>query len=111
MTTLFKQTTENSSVTSCQKTNHPDGIFCGSEISSLGCVAGVADAGLVVNKDVYVINIETSDLPAFYQPPIPGLRQNFHSIGTVLSKYLIKLIEGEDPKKLQFLEKATFYPR
>ena len=72
---------------------------------------GVADAGLVVNKDVYVINIETSDLPAFYQPPIPGLRQNFHSIGTVLSKYLIKLIEGEDPKKLQFLEKATFYPR
>lgn len=93
------------------KKDHPDGVFCGSEISSLGCVAGVADAGLVVNKDVFVVNVENSDLPTFYQPPVPGLRQNFHSIGTVLSKYLIKLIEGEDPKKLQFLEKATFYPR
>lgn len=93
------------------KADHPDGIFCGSEISSLGCISGIQDAGLVVGKDVHVINVETCDLPAFYNPLIPGLRQNFHSVGTVLSKYIIKLIEGEDPKKLQYIEKATFYPR
>ena len=73
--------------------------------------SGIQDAGLVVGKDVHVINVETCDLPAFYNPLIPGLRQNFHSVGTVLSKYIIKLIEGEDPKKLQYIEKATFYPR
>ena len=79
--------------------------------ASLGCISGIQDAGLVVGKDVHVINVETCDLPAFYNPLIPGLRQNFHSVGTVLSKYIIKLIEGEDPKKLQYIEKATFYPR
>ncbi|MGN1281698.1 MAG: LacI family DNA-binding transcriptional regulator [Succinivibrio sp.] len=93
------------------KEDHPDGVFCGSEISALGCIAGVNDAGLKVNKDVYIINVETSELPIFFYPPISGLRQNFHSIGKVLTKYLIKLIEGEDPKKLQYIEKATFYPR
>lgn len=94
-----------------KKDKHPDGVFCGSEISSLGCLAALNDLGIKVNQDVFVINIETCDLPSFYLPPIPGLRQNFHSIGTVLSKYLVKLIEGEDAKKLQYIEKATFYAR
>lgn len=93
------------------KEDHPDGIFCGSEISALGCIAGISDAGLTVNKDVFVINVETSELPLFFTPPVPGLRQNLHSIGKILSKYLIKLIKGEDPKNLQYVEKATFYPR
>lgn len=93
------------------KEEHPDGIFCNSEISSLGCVSGITDAGLVVNKDVYVISSETSNLPAFYIPPVSGLRMDLYEIGTVLSSNLIKLIEGEDPSKLQFLKKATFCSR
>ncbi|MGN0902729.1 MAG: LacI family DNA-binding transcriptional regulator [Succinivibrio sp.] len=93
------------------KPDHPDGIFCGSEISCLGTIAGIQDAGLIVNKDVHVIQVETCELPVFFQPQTPGLRQNFHSIGRILSKYLVKIIEGEDPKKLQYIEKATFFPR
>lgn len=93
------------------KKDHPDGIFCNSEIVSLACLAGISDSGLTVNKDVFVINEETCDMPAFFQPPVSGLRQNLNLIGSVLTKYLIKIIEGEDPKKLQFLEKATLIQR
>jgi len=95
----------------CKDKNCPDGIICGSEISAMGIIAGAQDAGRKIGQDFHVICIECSDLPHFFMPPIPGLRQDFHSVGLMLSKYLVKQIEGEAPEKLQYLEKATFYPR
>lgn len=95
----------------CSSKDAPDGIICGSEISALGIIAGAQDAGRVIGKDFHVICIETSELPNFFMPPIPGLRQDFHSVGVKLSKYIVKQIEGEAPENLQYIEKATFFPR
>ncbi|WP_105901682.1 LacI family transcriptional regulator [Vibrio gangliei] len=92
--------------------NAPDGIICGSEISACGIIAGVQDAGKVIGKDIDIIAVETCDLPIFFTPPISGLRQNFHSVGSRLSDYLVKLVEGKaEPEALQHVEKTIFYPR
>ncbi|MDV7105115.1 LacI family DNA-binding transcriptional regulator [Vibrio sp. TH_r3] len=90
----------------------PDGIICGSEISALGIIAGVQDAGKVIGQDIDIIAVETCDLPSFFVPPIPGLRQDFHSIGRKLSKFLVQRMEGEeDIDKLQYVEKTKIYLR
>jgi LacI family transcriptional regulator len=91
--------------------NAPDGIICGSEISACGVIAGVQDAGKRVGEDVHIIAVETCDLPSFFVPPIPGLRQDLHSVGQKLSKFMVKQIEGELADNLQYVEKTTFYAR
>ncbi|MDB1125333.1 LacI family DNA-binding transcriptional regulator [Vibrio algarum] len=93
--------------------NAPDGIICGSEISACGIVAGVQDAGKVIGRDVDIITIETCDLPSFFVPPIPGFRQDLHSIGRKLSKFIVMNIErdGLDPSETQYIEKTTLYNR
>ncbi|USD67399.1 LacI family DNA-binding transcriptional regulator [Vibrio sp. SCSIO 43136] len=91
--------------------NPPDGIICGSEISACGMISGFQDAGKEIGKDVDIIAVETCDLPSFFTPPIPGLRQDMHGVGQKLSKFIVKLVEGGDPTKLQYVEKTTLYPR
>ncbi|MGL5468004.1 MAG: substrate-binding domain-containing protein, partial [Shewanella sp.] len=86
-------------------------IICGSEISACGIVAGIQDAGKKIGQDIDIIAVETCDLPSFFTPPIPGLRQDFHRIGHMLSRYMVKYLEGADPKTLRYIEKTTFYPR
>lgn len=94
-------------------TDRPDGIICGSEISACGMIAGAQDVGLVIGKDLDIVTIETCDLPSFFQPPIPGFRQDLHSAGRKLSKFLVKKIEDAsvDVSSLQFTEIARFYDR
>ncbi|ELC3206682.1 LacI family DNA-binding transcriptional regulator [Vibrio parahaemolyticus] len=89
----------------------PDGIICGSEISACGMIAGVQDAGKVIGKDVDIIAVETCDLPSFFTPPIPGLRQDMHSVGKKLSSFIVKCVEGADETKLQYIEKTTLHER
>jgi len=91
--------------------NAPDGIVCGSEISACGMIAGVQDAGKQIGKDVDIIAVETCDLPSFFLPPIAGLRQDMHSVGTKLSEFIVKSVEGADASKLQHIEKTTLYTR
>jgi LacI family transcriptional regulator len=93
--------------------DRPDGIICGSEISSCGIIAGAQDAGLVIGKDVDVVTIETCDLPSFFVPPIPGFRQDLHTVGRKLSSFLVKNIENEniDVSELQSNELTTFHDR
>lgn len=90
---------------------YPDGIFCGSAISALGFIAGAADNNLIVGKDIKIICLETCDLASQFLPPVPGLRQNLMEVGIKLSQSLLKLIEGEDPKKLQIIDKVSFIDR
>ncbi len=94
-----------------QGNNSPDGIICGSEISTCGILAGVQDAGRKIGRDVDIVTIETCDLPSFFMPPPPGFRQNFHFVGSKLSEFIIKRIHGEDIKKLQVVDKMAFHAR
>ncbi|WP_447064970.1 LacI family DNA-binding transcriptional regulator [Vibrio alginolyticus] len=89
----------------------PDGIICGSEISACGMIAGVQDAGKVIGKDVDIIAVETCDLPSFFTPPIPGLRQDMHSVGKKLSSFIVKCVEGGEAATLQYIEKTTLHER
>lgn len=91
--------------------DYPDGLFCGSALSALGFIAGATDNGLVVGKDVKIICLETCALASQFVPPVPGLRQDFMDVGIKLAQGLLKLIDGEDPKKLQLIEKVTFIDR
>ena len=93
------------------KPDSPDGIFCGSEVSALGFLAGARDAGRTVGKDLHLICLEGCDLPSQYLPAVPGLRQDFIGIGEQLAKFLLRIIDGEDPSKLQEIRKVEFIPR
>jgi LacI family transcriptional regulator len=96
-----------------ENVDRPDGIICGSEISACGILAGAHDAGLTIGKDLDIVTIETCDLPSFFMPPIPGFRQNLHSVGRKLSSFLVKNIEKEDidVSTIQVTELTTFHER
>ncbi|NLS14884.1 substrate-binding domain-containing protein [Vibrio sp. SM6] len=94
-----------------EQNDAPDGIICGSEISACGVIAGVQDAGKVIGNDVAIIAVETCDLPSFFIPPIPGLRQDMHSVGTKLSEFIVKSIEGTPISKLKYVEKTSLHLR
>jgi LacI family transcriptional regulator len=91
--------------------DYPDGVFCGSSINALGMIAGATDNHLVIGKDVKIICIESCALPTQFIPPVPGLRQDLIDIGMKLSQGLLKVIDGEDVKKLQLIEKVKFIDR
>lgn len=91
--------------------NHPDGIFCSTEISALGCKSGIQDAGLRPNQDVYVICAEFSDLAAFYTPPLCGIKISNYKSGIHIAEAILKQVESKNTIKTQLLEKPYFIQR
>jgi LacI family transcriptional regulator len=94
-----------------EMTQGPDGFICSSEVSALGLSAGLQDAGKVVGKDVFIVTVETCDLPSYFTPPISGFRQNFNAAGRQLIDYLLRLMDGESPHYLKVVHKMEFFER
>lgn len=91
--------------------SRPDGIFCGTEITALGCHSGIKDAGLKINKDVHLICAECSDLAAFFTPPLTGIRLNNYQTGLKLGNAVLKQVESKNEQKTQLILKPEIMLR
>lgn len=90
----------------------PDGYICGTEVSAMGIMAGLHDAGIDVGRDCDVITMETSPLPEYFRIPISGFHQDMHHIGRELCRLLLSHIEERKPvEQLQVIETAEFINR
>ena len=91
--------------------SRPDGIYCGTEITALGCYSGIIDAGLKINRDVHVICTEFSDLPTFFSPPLSGIRLNNYQTGLKLGNAVLKQVESKNEQKTQLILKPEIMLR
>lgn len=75
----------------------PDAIFCCNDMTALGLMAGLREAGLNVPADVRVVGFDDVDGAGFFSPPLTTLRQPFAELGSLCLEVLLRAVAGEVP--------------
>lgn len=89
----------------------PTAIFAANDLSALGAIAAIREAGLAVPADISVIGFD--DIPAAAQsyPALTTIRQPLHPIGHAAVRTLCMLISGERPASPQITLPTEFILR
>ena len=75
----------------------PAAIFCCNDMTALGLVAGLREAGLDVPGDVKVVGFDDVDGAGFFSPPLTTVRQPFAELGALCFDVLLRAVAGEAP--------------
>ena len=70
-------------------------IFCASDLTALGAIRALGEAGLRVPEDVSVVGFDDIPSAAFVNPPLTTVRQDTAAAGKILVETLLRLIRGE----------------
>lgn len=73
----------------------PKAIFCCNDMTALGLLAGLREAGLESPRDVSVIGFDDVDGAGFFSPPLTTMRQPFAKLGALCLEVLLKAMAGE----------------
>ncbi|MDR3514958.1 MAG: substrate-binding domain-containing protein [Azospirillaceae bacterium] len=85
----------------------PTAFISPGELVTLGVLAQLRDAGIVVGRDATVISFDGTPMACFQSPKVTAFFSSLTTIGADLAHFLIRLIEGEDPMTLRRLHQAT----
>ncbi|CAN5339845.1 LacI family transcriptional regulator [soil metagenome] len=84
----------------------PDGIICGSELQALGMMLGFQGRGLVVGRDIDIVNKKTSDILDIVPAPTLQFTEDLLQVGRDLACFLMRRIDGVPASSLQRLDYA-----
>ncbi len=87
--------------------DRPDGIVSGSGGGTIGIIAGIEAAGLVVGRDVDIAAKQSSEILQWIRPNLEVASEDISLAGRDLASAVLRIIDGEDPATLQSLS----YPR
>ncbi|WP_246227614.1 substrate-binding domain-containing protein [Propioniciclava coleopterorum] len=59
----------------------PDGVFCGNDLTALGVLAALRDAGVAVPGRTQVVGFDDVAGAGFFAPPLTTVRQPFDELG------------------------------
>lgn len=76
--------------------NPPTAVFVMCDLSAVGAIEAIRDAGLSVGNDISVMGFDDIQLAAHTVPSLTTLRQDRNSIGQTSASILIKLINKEE---------------
>src|SRR5262245_37452364 len=72
-------------------------LFAFNDISAIGAIGALREAGLRVPQDVSVIGFDDIPAAAFHNPSLTTIKQPLHEMGKLAAEYLLKRIaEGPD---------------
>ena len=74
----------------------PSAVFCFNDMTAMGVVRALAQAGLRVPHDCSVVGFDDLELAAYYCPPLTTARQPGYRLGQRAMQMLTQLIEGKD---------------
>lgn len=75
--------------------NPPTAVFVVCDLSAIGAIRAIREAGLKVGRDISLIGFDDIQIAAHTIPPLTTMRQDRVSIGNALAATLIKLINKE----------------
>jgi LacI family transcriptional regulator len=78
-------------------------IFAANDLSALGVMNAVAEAGRRVPEDVSVVGFDDLHLSAFTSPPLTTIRQPAVEIATLATQILIGLTRGQQAERMRHL--------
>ena len=79
------------------------GFVCVNESTALGVLSGLHESGLRVGRDASVIAYDDINASAYFWPPLTTLLYPLESLSRVLAAFILRLLDGEDPKGLTHL--------
>lgn len=70
----------------------PDGLFCYNDLTAIGALRALHEAGLRVPEDVAVVGFDDIAMAAFSCPPLSTVAQPRHDMGRIAVSMLLDLI-------------------
>jgi LacI family transcriptional regulator len=86
-------------------------VFAANDLSAIGTVNALVEAGRDVPGDVSVIGFDDLRLAAYTAPPLTTIRQPAVEIGRQATEILFGLIDGRRVRKLRYLLEPTLVVR
>lgn len=82
----------------------PNGLILPGDTSALAALAALSDIGCEPGRDVQLMIKQTSGVFGFVRPKVTSIFEDIAAAGELMAQYLIKRIEGNDAKQLQFIQ-------
>lgn len=73
-------------------------IFAFNDVTAIGAVSALREAGLRVPKDISVLGFDDIMAASMHHPPLTTIHQPLRSMGQVAASTLLSLIRGEVPQ-------------
>jgi len=80
-----------------QLPNPPTAIFAANDVSAIGALRAVKDAGLRVPDDIAIIGYDGAPITELTEPPLSTVQQPAAEMGRTAARLLIEVIEGNTP--------------
>jgi LacI family transcriptional regulator len=100
-----------------QRPTPPTAIFAANDVSAIGALRAVKDAGLRVPDDIAIIGYDGAPLTELTEPPLSTMAQPACEMGRTAARLLIEVIEGHRPAEqvvklpVHLLARASSQPR
>jgi LacI family transcriptional regulator len=80
----------------------PTAVFCSDSLLSLGVLAGAADAGAAIPRDLSLVAFDDADWMDVVTPPVTVMDQPAYDIGTTAAQRLLRRVAGDSgrPRRL-----------
>lgn len=88
--------------------DRPTAIFASNDDMALGCIAAIAEAGLMIPGDVSVAGFDDSPSSRFSRPQLTTVRQPVAEMSSVAAKLLIARAKSNEPLDQPFDELLPF---
>lgn len=77
----------------------PDAVFCANDLTALGLLAALREAGLRAPDALSVVGYDDIDGARYLDPPLTTVRQPFADVGTRCMQVLLAAIDGAPPSR------------
>jgi LacI family repressor for deo operon, udp, cdd, tsx, nupC, and nupG len=83
--------------------HRPTALFCFNDLTAIGALCALSQAGLQVPADCSVAGFDDLDLAAYCSPPLTTVRQHRDQLGQRAMHMLQQLIQGRDDVQAELL--------
>ena len=77
----------------------PTAVFCYNDMTALGALRSIHEAGLKVPRDISVVGFDDLFLASYMQPPLTTVRQPMRRMGQLAMEHLLQLASGSAPSQ------------
>jgi LacI family transcriptional regulator len=79
----------------------PTGLFAATDLTAIGAMHAIREAGLSVPDDISVVGLDNVDVAAFQNPPLTTIRQFLTQLATLGVQMLLDILAGNEPSPAQ----------
>ncbi len=78
-----------------QMKNTPTAIFAISDITAIGAIRAIKEAGLKIPEDIAVVGFDNTSIASMYDPQVTTISQPRYDLGKISMEMLLNLINNE----------------